>query len=122
MAAPLVAGAAAAAAKLLAKKVAKDAAKKSVSKGKAKVGRRVVRINEEADYRTGGAFGYNYKKGKLTEVVEGSGPYKVKPRNLGKVLKKMAPSAKQSAKKYAKRDKSTGPFGVKPVPVKKKNK
>jgi hypothetical protein len=95
---------------------------KNTSKGKAKVVRRVENINETADARTGGAFGYNYKKGKLTEVIEGAGTSKVKPRNLGKVLKKMAPSSKQTAKKYAKRDKSTGPFGVKPVPVKKKAK
>ena len=95
---------------------------KTVSKGKAKVIRRVEDINETADYRTGGAFAFKYKKGKLKEVAEDAGTFKIKPRNLGKALKKMAPNSKESAKRYAKRDKSTGPFGVKPVPVKKKNK
>jgi|LakMenEpi03Aug12_release.lakeMendotaPanAssembly.Ray.scaffolds.fasta_scaffold923761_1 hypothetical protein len=97
-------------------------AAKTISKGKNKVIRRVDNINETSDYRTGGTFGYEYKKGKLSEVVENSGSGKVKPRNLGKVLKKMAPNAKQSAKQYAKRDKTMGPFGTKKVPIKKKGK
>ena len=102
--------------------VNKDINKNTISKGKAKVIRRVEDINETADYRTGGAFAFKYKKGKLKEVAEDAGTFKIKPRNLGKALKKMAPNSKESAKRYAKRDKSTGPFGVKPVPVKKKGK
>ena len=95
---------------------------KTISQGKAKVIRRVENINETSDYRTGGAFGYQYKKGKLKEVVENAGTRKVKPRNLGKVLKKMAPSSKQETKRYAKRDKTVGPFGTPKVPVKRKAK
>ena len=101
---------------------AKSAKPKSVSKGKAKVIRRVEDINEMSDIRTGGTFGYKYKKGKLKEVIEDAGTSKVKQRNLGKVLKKMAPTQKQTQKKYDRRDKTRGPFGVKPVPVKKKGK
>lgn len=101
---------------------AKSVKPKPVSKGKAKVTRRVEDINEMSDIRTGGTFAYKYKKGKLKEVAEDAGTVNVKPRNLGKVLKKMAPTSKQTQKKYAKRDKTRGPFGVKPVPVKKKAK
>ena len=97
-------------------------AAKPVSKGSKKVTRRVENINETSDYRTGGAFGYKYKKGKLAEVVENAGTQKVKPRNLGKVLKKMAPSNKAEVKKYKETYTGSGPFKTPKVPVKKKSK
>lgn len=97
-------------------------AAKPVSKGSKKVTRRVENINETSDYRTGGAFGYKYKKGKLAEVVENAGTKKVKPRNLGKVLKKMAPSNKAGVKKYKETSTGAGPLKTPKVPVKKKSK
>ena len=90
------------------------------TKGKAKVNRRVNKINEVADYRTGGAFAYTYNKGKLKEVVENAGTTKVKPRNLGKVLKKMAPSNKAEYKKSKEINTGSGPFKNSKVPVKPK--
>ena len=95
---------------------------KTISQGKAKVIRRVNNLNEIADYRTGSTIGYQYKKKKLTDVIGGTGTTKVKARNLGKITKKMAPSSKQENKRYAKRDKTVGPFGTPKVPVKKKAK
>ena len=94
----------------------------SISRGAKKVQRRVNELNEIADARTGGSVRLDYKKNKLTDVVGGTGSKNVKPRNLGKVTKQMAPSAKTEAKRYAKRDKSVGPMGVAKVPVKKKSK
>ena len=97
-------------------------AAKTISKGSKKVTRRVENINETADYRSGGAFAYKYKKGKLAEVQENAGTAKVKPRNLGKVLKKMAPSSKAEVKKYKETYTGSGPFKTPKVPVKKKTK
>jgi hypothetical protein len=94
----------------------------TINEGKAKVIRRVNNLNEIADARTGGYVGYQYKKKKLTDVIGGTGTTKVKARNLGKITKKMAPSSKQQIKKYAKRDKTVGPFGTPKVPVKRKAK
>jgi hypothetical protein len=126
MVAPLVGIAVASAAKLAAQKLAKESAKraavKATSKGKAKVESRINRLNEIADYRSGGAFGYEYKKGKLKEVVENSGTKKVKPRNIKKVTDKMAPSSKKDYKKYKEQNKGTGPFKTPKVPVKRKSK
>ncbi len=92
--------------------------KPGMTKGKAKVESRINRLNEIADYRTGGAFGYTYKKGKLKEVVENSGTKKVKPRNIKKVTDKMAPSSKKESKKFKETFKGTGPFKTPKVPVK----
>ena len=92
-----------------------------VSKGKAKVMRRVDDINETSDASTGGAFRYDYKKGKLSEVIEG-GTAKVKPRGLGKVLKQMAPSNKEAWKKSKETNTGAGPFRTPKVPVKKSGK
>ena len=88
--------------------------------GKTKVTSRVRNINEVADYRTGGAFAYEYKKGKLKEIVENAGSKKVKPRNLNKVLKKMAPSNKKEVKKYKETKTAGGPYKISKVPVKPK--
>jgi len=88
--------------------------------GKIKVESRINRLNEIADYRTGGAFGYTYKKGKLKEVVQNSGTKKVKPRNIKKVTDKMAPSLKKESKKFKETFKGTGPFKTPKVPVKPK--
>lgn len=90
------------------------------TKGKAKVNRRVNNINEVADYRTGGSVGYTYNKGKLKEVVQNDGTVKVKPRNLGKVLKRWAPSHKAEHKKYKETNTGSGPFRNPKVPVKPK--
>jgi len=100
------------------------------TKGKAKVNRRVNNINDEADNRTGGAFGYTYNKSKLKEVVDNSGTTKVKPRNLGKTLKQIAPSRKKEVKIVNKIIKNRGeaikpnvkvnPRNVPKVPVKPK--
>jgi hypothetical protein len=95
---------------------------KNTSKGKAKVESRINRLNEIADYRSGGAVGYEYKKGKLKEIVENSGIKKVKPRNIKKVTDKMAPSSKKDYKKYKEQNKGTGPFKTPKVPVKRKSK
>ena len=97
-------------------------AAKTISKGSKKVRTRVNNINDIADARTGGAFGYQYKKNKLTDVIGGTGTSKVKPRNLGKVLKKMAPNNKAGVKKYKETSTGAGPFITPKVPVKKKAK
>lgn len=88
--------------------------------GSKKVAARVKNINEVADYRTGGAFAYEYKKGKLKEIVENAGSKKIKPRNLNKVLKKMAPSSKKEVKKYKETKTAGGPYKISKVPVKPK--
>jgi hypothetical protein len=89
---------------------------KGISKGAAKVKKRVERLNEIADYRTGGNVAFKYKKGKLTDVQGGTGSGKVKPRNIGKATKQMAPLT--GAKKYKmEKLKYAGK-----VPVKKKKK
>ncbi len=89
---------------------------KGLSKGAAKVKKRVQKLNEIADYRTGGNVNFDYKKGKLTDVSGGTGSGKVKPRNLGKATKQMAPSSKAGAKKYGMEKLKSQPK----VPVKKK--
>jgi hypothetical protein len=95
---------------------------KTISAGKKKVEKRVAKLDEEVDYRTGGSFGFGYKKGKLTQYEYGDKAFpitkeKVKPRNLGKVTKKIVPSGK-TANKIIKKYKQSPPA----VPVKKRGK
>ena len=105
----------------------KKGVKKAVSKGKAKVEKRVAILNEIADYRTGGNYQYEYKKKMLGDVVQPvrDKPIKVKPRNLGKVTKEMAPSGKrakrQEIRKYYGTPEQRTRTGRKttPMPVKK---
>lgn len=92
---------------------------KTISAGKKKVEKRVAKLEEEVDYRTGGAFGVGYKKGKLNHYEYGDKAFpvikeKVKPRNLGKVTKKIVPSGK-TANKIIKKYKQSPPA----VPVKR---
>jgi len=89
---------------------------KGLSKGAAKVKKRVKNLNEIAEYRTGGNVSFDYRKGKLTDVLGGTGSGKVKPRNLGKATKQMAPSSKKATKKYKMEKLKSEPK----VPVKKK--
>jgi len=91
------------------------------SRGATKVANRVDELNSISDARTGGAFQYQYKKGKLTELVEG-GSRNVKPRDLGKVTKQMAPSNKAAVKKYKETNTGAGPFKTPKVPAKKSGK
>jgi len=89
---------------------------KGLSKGAAKVKKRVQNLQEEADYRTGGNVILDYKKGIMTDVSGGTGSGKIKPRNLGKATKQMAPSSKKGTKKYKMEKLKYQPK----VPVKKK--
>jgi ABC-type glutathione transport system ATPase component len=91
---------------------------KGLSKGAAKVKKRVQNLNEIAEYRTGGNVSFDYRKGKLTDVSGGTGSGKVKPRNLGKATKQMAPSSKKATKKYKMEKLKSEPK----VPVKKRGK
>jgi hypothetical protein len=95
---------------------------KTISAGKKKVEKRVAKLDEEVDYRTGGSFGFGYKKGKLTQYEYGDKAFpitkeKVKPRNLGKVTKKIVPSGK-TGDKIIKKYKTP----ITKVPVKKRGK
>ena len=91
---------------------------KTISAGKKKVQKRVANLDEEVDYRTGGSFGFSYKKGQLSQYELGEKAAitkeKVKPRNLGKVTKKIVPSGK-AADKIIKKYKQSPPT----VPVKR---
>ena len=116
------------AAKAIQKKAAKEfGMSKPITKGKAKVEKRVATLNEIADYRTGGNYQYEYKKKMLGDVVQPvkDKPIKVKPRNLGKVTKEMAPSGKrakrQEIRKYYGTPEQRTRTGRKttPMPVKK---
>ena len=71
---------------------------KGISKGAAKVKKRVQNLQEEADYRTGGDVSLIYKKGILKDLSGGTGSGKVKPRNMGKVTKQIAPNSKKQTK------------------------
>lgn len=66
--------------------------------GKRKVDRKVGILDTIAEHRTGGNLGYVYKKGKMIEVFDNHPPIKVKPRNIGKLTKQMAPNKKQTEK------------------------
>lgn len=71
---------------------------KGISKGAAKVKKRVEIFDTIADARTGGNLSYVYKKGKMIERFENHPPIKVKPRNIGKLTKQVAPNKKQTEK------------------------
>ena len=76
---------------------------KTITAGKKKVEKRVAHLDEEADFRTGGSFGFGYKKGKLTQYEYGDKAFpvtkeKVKPRNLGKVTKQILSPSKTKRK------------------------
>ena len=62
------------------------------------VNKKVEKLDTIADARTGGNLGYIYKKGKMIEVFGNHSPIKVKPRNIGKLTKQMAPNKKQTEK------------------------
>ena len=81
---------------------------KKVTAGKAKVNRNVRIFNQEVEDRTGGSFGHIYKKGKMIEVFGNHSPIKVKPRNIGKLTKQMAPSKKKETKSINKIIKKQG--------------
>ena len=104
-----------------------------ITVGKKKVERKVQKLDTIAEARTGGNLGYTYKKGKMTEVFGNHSPIKVKPRNIGKLTKQMAPSDKKTSKDVNKIIKKRG-NAVKPnellfskrsvnkVPIKKRGK
>lgn len=105
---------------------------KGTTAGKAKVDKKVRILDETAEHRTYGNLRYVYKKGKMTEVFGNHSPIKVKPRNIGKLTKQMAPNNKKQTKKINKIIKNTG-FAIKPnvmvnprtapkVPVKRRSK
>lgn len=71
---------------------------KKITAGKAKVDKKVRILDETAEHRTYGNLRYVYKKGKMTEVFGNHSPIKVKPRNIGKLTKQMAPNKKQTEK------------------------
>ncbi len=71
---------------------------KKLTTGKAKVDKKVRILDETAEHRTYGNLRYVYKKGKMTEVFGNHSPIKVKPRNIGKLTKQMAPNKKQTEK------------------------
>lgn len=71
---------------------------KGTTTGKRKVDRKVGILDTIAEHRTGGNLGYVYKKGKMIEVFGNHSPIKVKPRNIGKLTKQMAPNKKQTEK------------------------
>lgn len=79
-----------------------------ITAGKEKVNRKVEKLNDYADARTGGNLGYVYQKGKLIEKFDNHPPIKVKPRALTKVTKQMAPSNKKTRKIINKVIKSQG--------------
>lgn len=105
---------------------------KGISKGAAKVKKRVEKLDTIAEGRTGGNLGYVYKKGRMIEKFNNHPPIKVKPRNIGKLTKQMAPSSKKTVKVINKITKKSG-SAVKPnvmvnprtapkVPVKRRGK
>lgn len=105
---------------------------KKITAGKAKVDKKVRILDETAEHRTYGNLRYVYKKGKMTEVFGNHSPIKVKPRNIGKLTKQMAPSSKKTVKVINKITKKSG-SAVKPnvmvnprtapkVPVKRRSK
>jgi hypothetical protein len=81
---------------------------KKVTAGKAKVNKKVQKLDTIAEGRTGGNLGYVYKKGKMIEVFGNHSPIKVKPRNIGKLTKQMAPSKKKETKSINKIIKKQG--------------
>jgi hypothetical protein len=90
---------------------------KKITAGKAKVNRKVEKIDTIADARTGGNLSYMYKKGKLIEKFDNHSPIKTKPRALTKRLNQMAPDRKQTLKLVRKvTPKKPG------IPVKKRGK
>lgn len=101
------------------------------STGKAKVNKKVEKLDAIADARTYGNIGYIYKKGKLIEKDNNHSPVKVKPRALTKVTKRALRSDKNLTKTINKIAKSQGQ-AIKPnavafsrvpkVPVKKRGK
>ena len=74
---------------------------KGITAGKLKVDKRVEKLDTIAEGRTGGNLGYVYKKGRMIEVFDNHPPIKVKPRNIGKLTKQMAPSRKKETKQIA---------------------
>ena len=105
---------------------------KKITAGKAKVNKNVRIFNQEVEDRTGGTFGYVYKKGKMIEVHNEYPPIKVKPRNIGKLTKQMLPNSKKQTKSINKIEKNKGK-AIKPnvmgnprtapkVPVKRRSK
>jgi len=77
----------------------KKGVKKTVSKGKAKVEKRLAKLNDIADYQTSGNYQYEYKKKMLRDVVAPVDlPIKVKPRNLGKFTKEATRSGKKASR------------------------
>ena len=109
--------------KAIQKKVAKEfGMSKPISKGKAKVEKRLARLNETADYQTSGNYQYEYKKKMLRDVVAPVDlPIKVKPRNLGKLTKVTKRQQKQNVRKYYGTPEQRTRIGYKinPMPVKK---
>jgi hypothetical protein len=81
---------------------------KGTTAGKAKVNKKVQKLDTIAEGRTGGNLGYVYKKGKMIEVFGNHSPIKVKPRNIGKLTKQMAPSNKKEIKSINKIIKKQG--------------
>ena len=81
---------------------------KKLTAGKVKVNKKVEKLDTIAEGRTGGNLGYVYKKGKMIEVFGNHSPIKVKPRNIGKLTKQMAPSTKKASKKIDKIIKKEG--------------
>ena len=105
---------------------------KKITAGKAKVNRKVEKLDTIAEGRTGGNLSYIYKKGKLIERFENHPPIKTKPRALTKRINQMAPSKKREIKNINKIVKNEGK-AIKPnvrvnprtapkVPVKRRGK
>lgn len=112
--------------------------KGGITAGKAKVNRKVEKLDTIAEGRTGGNLSYIYKKGKLIERFENHPPIKTKPRALTKRINQMAPSSKKTTKSFNKIQKKYGnaikpnasmfatvpkvPVKVPKVPVKRRSK